>query len=229
MNGPRILAIDDDPAILRALRKGLEAHGYDVETLTAGEGAVAAAEQFRPDVVLLDLVLPGIDGVEVCRQLRARSAVPILVLSAVGEDRRKVQALDEGADDYVVKPFSMPELEARIRVALRRSTPGDSPRLMAGPVVMDVTRRAVSVGGQPLHLTPREYELLRELLMYPGRVVTQRQLLGRVWGPEYVDDTHVLRTFIHQLRTKLAAIDAVAARQIVNEPGVGYRLEPTES
>lgn len=229
MSGPRILAIDDDPAILRSLRRGLEAHGYDVETLASGEGAVAAVEQFRPDVVLLDLVLPGVDGVEICRQLRTRSGVPILVLSAVGEDNRKVQALDEGADDYVVKPFSMPELEARIRVALRRSMPGDSPQLRAGSVVMDVTRRSVSVAGEPLHLTPREYDLLRELLTHPGRVVTQRQLLGRVWGPEYTDDTHVLRTFIHQLRSKLSAIDPAAARLLVNEPGVGYRLQPPES
>jgi len=229
MSGPRILAIDDDPAILRSLRRGLEAHGYDVQTLASGEGAVAAVEQFRPDVVLLDLVLPGLDGVEVCRQLRTRSGVPILVLSAVGEDSRKVQALDEGADDYVVKPFSMPELEARIRVALRRSMPGDSAQLRAGSVVMDVTRRSVSVAGEPLHLTPREYDLLRELLTYPGRVVTQRQLLGRVWGPEYSDDTHVLRTFIHQLRSKLAAIDPATARLLVNEPGVGYRLQPPES
>ena len=225
MSGPRILVIDDDPAILRALRKGLEAHGYDVETLASGESAVATVEQFRPDVVLLDLVLPGLDGVEVCRQLRSRSGVHILILSAVGEDQRKVQALDEGADDYVVKPFSMPELEARIRVALRRSTPNDSARLEAGPIVMDVTRRTVTVGGQVVHLTPREYELLRELMTHPGRVITQRQLLARVWGAEYADDTHVLRTFVHQLRGKLAAVDAHSARQIVNEPGVGYRID----
>lgn len=225
MSGPRILVVDDDPAILRALRKGLEAHGYEVETLASGSGAVATVEHFRPDVVLLDLVLPDGDGVEVCRQLRSRSGVPILVLSAVGEDQRKVQALDQGADDYVVKPFSMPELEARIRVALRRSTPKDSARLEAGRVVMDVTRRTVTVAGAPIHLTPREYDLLRELMLYPGRVITQRQLLGRVWGPEYADDTHILRTFVHQLRSKLAAVDDASARQIINEPGVGYRID----
>ena len=225
MNGPRILVIDDDPAILRSLRKGLEAHGYAVETLASGERAVLTVEQFRPDVVLLDLVLPGIDGVEVCKQVRSRSGVPILVLSAVGEDERKVQALDGGADDYVVKPFSMPELEARIRVALRRSTPNDSPRLEAGFLAMDVTRREVTVGGEAVHLTPREYDLLRELMTHPGRVITQRQLLGRVWGPEYSNDTHVLRTFVHQLRSKLGAVDPLAARQIANEPGVGYRID----
>jgi two-component system, OmpR family, KDP operon response regulator KdpE len=181
--------------------------------------------EFHPDVVLLDLVLPDLDGIAVTRAVRARSEVPIILLSAVGDERSKVAALDEGADDYLTKPFGMEELLARVRVALRRRA-GDSrePVLRSGPIAMDLATRAVTVGGAAVHLTPKEFELCRLLLRQEGRVLTQRYILAEVWGPEYVDDGHILRTFVHQLRTKLEAAQAGAGTLIVNDPGVGYRL-----
>ena len=226
MTGPRILAVDDDPAILLAVRRGLEGHGYRVDQLSQGAAVLETIRRTHPDIVLLDLVLPDADGIELCRVIRAESAVPIIVLSALGDDPRKVRALDEGADDYVVKPFSMAELEARIRAALRRTTASASAVLAAGSITLDVSKRRISVLGQEVHLTPREYDLLRMLLSEPGRVLTRRHLLSAIWGPEYQDDAHVLRTFIHQLRAKLSAIDPAAAALIVNDPGVGYRVEP---
>jgi two-component system KDP operon response regulator KdpE len=178
-------------------------------------------------VLLLDLVLPDGDGAEVCRDIRAGgSLTPIIVLSAVGDDARKVDALNAGADDYVTKPFSMPELQARIRAAIRRSAGHASTILEAGPVSLDLLSRKVSVGDTVVKLTPTEYDLLRLLLTHPGRVFTQRQLLSSVWGPEYQDDSHILRTFIHQLRSKLSAACADTGSMLVNDPGVGYRLEP---
>lgn len=229
MNGPRLLVIDDDPAILRAIRRGLEGHGYRVDQLSQGAAVLETIRRTHPDVILLDLVLPDADGIDLCRAIRAESAVPIIVLSALGDDPRKVRALDEGADDYLVKPFSMAELEARIRAALRRTTASASVVLTAGSIALDVTKRRVSVLGEEVHLTPREYDLLKMLLSQPGRVLTQRHLLSAIWGPEYQDDAHILRTFIHQLRAKLAAIDPRAAALVVNDPGVGYRVELPKS
>jgi len=229
MTGPRLLVIDDDPAILLAVRRGLEGRGYRVDQLSEGAEVLATIRRAHPDAVLLDLVLPDADGIDLCRAIRAESAVPIIVLSALGDDPRKVLALDEGADDYVVKPFSMAELEARIRAALRRTTASGSALLTAGSMVLDITKRRVSVLGEEIHLTPREYDLLRMLLSEPGRVLTQRHLLSAIWGPEYQDDTHILRTFIHQLRAKLSAVDPRAAALIVNDPGVGYRVDSPKS
>jgi two-component system KDP operon response regulator KdpE len=229
MTGPRLLIIDDDPAILLAVRRGLEGHDYRVDQLSEGGAVLETIRRIHPDVVLLDLVLPDADGIDLCRAIRAESAVPIIVLSALGDDPRKVRALDEGADDYVVKPFSMAELEARIRAALRRTTVSASAVLTAGSIALDVTKRRLSVLGEEVHLTPREYDLLRLLLSQPGRVLTQRHLLSAIWGPEYQDDAHILRTFIHQLRAKLSAIDPGAAALIVNDPGVGYRVEVQKS
>jgi len=229
MSGARILVVDDDPAILRSVRRALGAHGYRVETCDRAAGVMAAVGDFRPEVVLLDLVLPDGDGIGVCRAIRTGNMVPIIVLSAVDDDRRKVEALDEGADDYLTKPFSMDELLARIRVALRR-TAGQAKEtlLRAGPIALNVATHGVEVAGVPVHLTPREFDLMRLLMQEQGRVLTQRVILARVWGPEYVDDAHILRTFVHQLRVKLEAACPAAGAIIVNDPGVGYRLVPAQ-
>jgi two-component system KDP operon response regulator KdpE len=176
-------------------------------------------------VILLDLVLPDGDGIEITRSLRPATSAAIVVLSAVGDESKKVLALDAGAEDYVTKPFGMEELLARVRVAVRRrATNPAEPVLSAGPVRLDMRSREVAAGGTALHLTPTEFDLLRLLLEEQGRVLTQRLILERVWGPQYVDDSHILRTFIHQLRQKLSAAAAGAGELIVTDPGVGYRL-----
>jgi two-component system KDP operon response regulator KdpE len=224
--GARILVVDDDIAILRALRRGLEGEGYAVEALERGAEAAATAASWKAELVLLDLVLPDSDGIEICTEIRKTSDVPVIVLSAVGDDARKVRALDEGADDYLTKPFSMDELNARIRVALRHGVKqAVGTAIHAGPIELDVARHSVAVLGQPVHLTPKEFDLCRYLMEHQGKVLTQRQILGTVWGAEYVDDNHILRTFVHQLRMKLAAVTEEAAALIVNDPGVGYRME----
>jgi two-component system KDP operon response regulator KdpE len=225
MSGPRVLVVDDDLAILRAVQRGLEGLGFEVSGTSLASEVLPALERWRPDVVVLDMVLPDGDGADICRRIRERSAVPIVVLSAVGDEVRKVDALNGGADDYVVKPFSMPELQARVRAALRRGLGQPSTVLTAGPIQLDILSRRVEVGGVRLHLTPTEYELLKLLLTHQGRVFTQRHLLASVWGPEFQDDTHILRTFVHQLRTKLSSAVPNAGAMIVNDPGVGYRLE----
>ncbi|MGK2964514.1 MAG: response regulator transcription factor [Tepidiformaceae bacterium] len=225
--GAHILVIDDDPAILLAVRRDLEGRGYRVLAVESAAGLADHVAAFRPDVILLDLVLPDGDGIAVCRSLRASGvATPIIVLSALGDDAKKVQALDEGADDYLTKPFSMPELEARIRVALRRQAGlATGAVLTAGGVVLDLATRDVRVNGRAVHLTPREFGLLKLLMEQRGRVLTQRHILQTVWGPEYADDGHILRTFVHQLRGKLGE----AGSAIVTDPGVGYRLVADES
>jgi two-component system KDP operon response regulator KdpE len=226
MSGARILVVDDDPAILKSIRRALEGQGYTVDTRDTAAGAVAAAAAMSPAVVLLDLVLPDGDGISVCRAIRRDQAMPVIVLSAVGDDRKKVEALDEGADDYLTKPFSLNELLARVRVALRRSAgQAREPVLHAGLVEADIAKRKVTVAGTPVHLTPKEFDLLRLLLQEQGRVLTQRTILAHVWGLEYVDDTHILRTFVHQLRSKLSAVTPEAGALIVNDPGVGYRID----
>jgi len=227
MAGARVLVVDDDPAILRVVRRSLEAQGYDVRGAADGHNGLGEVERFSPEVILLDLVLPDTDGIGFCARIRPSSQAHVIVLSAVGDDRKKIEALEAGADDYVVKPFSMGELEARIRVGLRRrANLAASTVLRANGVELDVASHQVAVGGKPVHLTPKEFELLRLLLENQGRVVTQHFLLGRVWGPEYVDDAHVLRTFVHQLRSKLGALDPAAAAMIMTDPGVGYRVTP---
>ncbi|MEO9254744.1 MAG: response regulator transcription factor [Tepidiformaceae bacterium] len=225
MSGAKVLVVDDDPAILRAVRRALEGRDYNIDTADSCATALASVRSFRPEVILLDLVLPDGTGIDVCRALRVDNNVPVIVLSAVGDDQRKVEALDAGADDYLTKPFSIDELQARIRVALRRSANLSlSTVLHAGPLALDIASHKVTVDGQPVHLTPKEFDLCRVLMENQGKIITQRQLLARVWGAEYVDDSHILRTFVHQLRAKIGAKSSDAADLISNDPGVGYRM-----
>jgi two-component system KDP operon response regulator KdpE len=228
-----ILVVDDEPGILRALRAGLEARGFRVITAVTGQAAIDATAVEAPDAVVLDLNLPDIDGVEVCRRVRQWSDVPIVVLSAEGSEHRKVLALDEGADDYVTKPFSMAELLARVRVALRHrgrgahGAPVDQAVLEVGDIRLDVARHEVSVGGRPVDLTPKEFAFLALLARWPGRVLTHRVILQEVWGPEYGTETQYLRVYASQLRKKLD--DDPDRPRLVTEPGVGYRLiDPAE-
>ncbi len=225
MSGPRILVVDDEPQLRRALRRGLEGHGYDVREAEDGAGALAAFQAFKPDVVLLDLVLPDMSGVDICRELRRRHQTPIIVLSVLGDEPTKVQALDQGADDYLTKPFATGELLARVRVALRHGS-SERPQqstIALGDLVIDLERRAVTVGAQPVHLTPTEYSLLKYLATNAGRPLTAPMILRAVWGFDFSDDTHVLRTYINQLRSKLEA-DPSRPVFILTEPGVGYRF-----
>jgi two-component system KDP operon response regulator KdpE len=230
-DAPAILVVDDEAGILRALSAALGARGYRVRTATTGAAALASIAGEPPDAVILDLGLPDIDGVEVCRRTREWSNVPIVVLSAEGSDARKVAALDEGADDYVTKPFSTPELLARVRVALRhRAARGGDALEVAihrvGDHTVDVAAHRASVGGSHLDLTPKEFGFLALLARHPGRVLTHRTILQEVWGPEYGTETQYLRVYASQLRKKLAERSSLAS--IVTEPGVGYRLVDAE-
>ena len=224
--GPLVLIVEDEAPLRRFLRAALVAQGYRlVEAETASEGLQRATEH-NPDIVLLDLGLPDGDGLDVTSRLREWTGVPIIVLSARGQERDKVQALDVGADDYLTKPFGTSELLARIRVALRRvaeRTPTQEPVVSLGDVTVDLARRLVTRAGKPVHLTPHEYKLLTTLLKYAGKVVTHKQLLKEVWGPQAVSQTHYLRVYRAQLRQKLEA-DPARPRYRTTEPGVGYRL-----
>ncbi|HTJ75716.1 MAG TPA: response regulator transcription factor [Acidimicrobiales bacterium] len=228
----KILVVDDEAAILRALRAGLEARGHQALLATSGEEAIGKVALDAPDVVVLDLGLPDMDGLDVLRRIREWSDVPVVVLTAEGSDDRKVQALDEGADDYVTKPFSMAELLARLRVALRHRASGGGPPLDAsvlevGDVRLDLGRHEATVGGRPVDLTPKEFAFLAFLARWPGRVLTHRAILQEVWGPEYGTETQYLRVYASQLRKKLA--DDPEQPRLVTEPGVGYRLvDPAE-
>ncbi len=225
MTAAHILVVDDEPAILRTLRANLVARGYDVATAESGEEAVASARDTAPDLVILDLMLPGLSGLEVCRILRDDSDSPILVLSAHGEEHLKVRALDLGADDYLTKPFSMNELLARVRALLRRhpSAPGRPHVLVHGPFHVDLDTHQATRAGQALDLTHRELEILACLLRHAEQVVTHRLLLEEVWGPEYEDETQYVRVFINRLRHKIEP-DPAHPRYILTVPGVGYRL-----
>jgi two-component system KDP operon response regulator KdpE len=219
-----VLVVDDEPQIRRALRVGLVSHGYQVQMAASGEEALELAASAPPDVVILDLVLPGRNGLEVCQALREWSPVPIIVLSARGQERDKVQALDLGADDYLTKPFGMDELLARIRVALRRAGGAPpSPILASGELRLDQARRLVTLRGEPVHLTPTEYDVLRYLMANAGQVVTHRALLTAVWGPGYEDSARMLRVFIAQLRRKIEPVPA-RPTYVRTEPAVGYRF-----
>jgi two-component system KDP operon response regulator KdpE len=225
VSGPRILVVDDEPAVLRTLRTNLVARGYDVTAVGSGEEALQRAAERHPDLVILDLMLPGLSGIEVCEALRARSAVPVLVLSARGEEQTKVRALDLGADDYLTKPFGIDELLARVRALLRRRTSalGKDAILRVGDVALDLGAHEVRRNGVRLDLTPREFDVLAFLLRHSGKVVTHRVLLQEVWGSEYGRETQYLRVFINRLRRKIED-DPAHPRYILTEPGVGYRL-----
>ena len=226
----KVLVVDDEPKIRRALRTSLEAHGYEVVTVGTGEEGVLGVAEMAPDLVLLDLGLPDVDGAEVIGRIRAFSEVPIIVVSVREGQHDKVAALDAGADDFVTKPFGMEELLARSRAALRKRRPEDpTPSVVRfGDLTVDLARRLVTRGDEPLHLTPTEYALLEALVSNPGKLLTHGWLLRKVWGRGYGTETTYLRTYVRALRRKLGD-DASAPGLITTEPGVGYRwvAEPT--
>lgn len=225
----RILVVDDEPQITRVLRRSLQTHGYDVRTAADGEAALDVVHDWLPDLVVTDLTMSGMDGIELCRQLRAQSSLPIIVLSVKGEEQTKVKALDAGADDYVTKPFGMDELLARIRATLRRapaSTPETAPaQLVTGDFQLDFQARRILVTGTEVHLTPKEFELLAYLIQHAGKVLTHRALLAAIWGGDYTEQTEYLRVFVGQLRKKIEA-DPAHPQYILTEPWVGYRFNP---
>lgn len=222
----RILVVDDDSVLQRTLRINLRARGHEVLLAGTGEQALATFLSEQPELVILDLGLPDLDGVEVLRRLRKRSGVPVIVLSARQEADDKVEALDEGADDYVSKPFSIDELLARVRAAVRRagSDPDTPETIEADGLVLDFAANRATRDGHPVHLTPTEWRLLAELARHRGRVVSHEDLLLAVWGPHYGRERQYLRVFANQLRRKLE-VDPAHPRHLVNEPGLGYRLE----
>jgi two-component system KDP operon response regulator KdpE len=224
--GARILIADDEPAIRRAVQTNLARHGFQIGTAETGQEALERAVSFRPDLVLLDLGLPDIDGFEVIRALRERGSTPIVVLSVRGQERDKVAALDLGADDYLTKPFGVDELLARVRVALRhvaRPAAGTAALFRTGQLTVDLEHRRVTSAGSEVSLTPTEYELLKAFIAHPDKVLTDRMLLQRVWGPEYGDEAHYLHVYVARLRKKIEA-DPQSPRYLRTEPGVGYRL-----
>jgi two-component system, OmpR family, KDP operon response regulator KdpE len=225
----KVLVVDDEPQIRRLLRTGLGGYGYQVLTAANGQEALVTAAQKSPDVVILDISLGSEpDGLEVCRRLREWSNVPVIMLSVHGEEKTKVTALDAGADDYLTKPFGIEELRARIQAVMRRTStePASSANseIRVGELVIDLVNRRVLVEGDDVHLTPKEYELLRLLATHPGKVMTHRAILADVWGPEYGDMDHYVRVFVNQIRKKLRENPARDVRYILNEPGVGYRF-----
>jgi two-component system KDP operon response regulator KdpE len=225
--GPLVLVIEDEPQIQKFLRATLSAHGYRVNEATSGKQGLVLAAQQPPELVILDLGLPDMDGLDVTRELRTWTAVPIVVLSARGQDADKVAALDAGADDYLTKPFSVAELAARLRVALRhvaRLSDGAAESVFKiGDLEVDLGKRLVSVRGEHVHLTPTEYRLLTTLVQYGGKVLTHQMLLKEVWGPSDESEVQYLRVYMAQLRQKLEA-DPARPRYLLTEPGVGYRL-----
>jgi two-component system KDP operon response regulator KdpE len=226
-SGPVIVLIEDAPEIRRFLRATLVDHGYRLVEAATGEEGLQAAETRQPDLIILDLGLPDIDGLEVIRRLRAWSAVPILVLSARGQEADKIAALDRGADDYVSKPFGVGEVLARLRVLLRHAERTvrdvDEDTYEAGDLHVDLAHRRVAVKGEDVHLTPIEYRLLTTLVKHAGKVLTHRQLLKEVWGRPYSDQPHYLHVYMAQLRRKIER-DPARPRHLLTEPGVGYRL-----
>jgi two-component system KDP operon response regulator KdpE len=228
MNEARILVVDDEPQITRVLRRSLSSKGYEVQVAEDGEEALDVFRKWNPDIVITDLFMPRMGGLELCRRIRKTSQVPILILSVKGEERAKVEALDTGADDYVTKPFGMDELFARIRVALRRSSlPAntETETIELGDFTIDQNAHIVKIRGKEIHLTPKEYDLLLYFLQNPGRVLTHRTLLGAVWGGESVEQSEYLRVFIGQLRKKIE-VDPAKPQYIVTEPWIGYRFIP---
>ncbi len=227
--GAALLLVEDDEPARRFLSTYLGRLGYRIDSATTGQSALRLWSAHRADLVLIDLGLPDLDGVDLIRRIRAESNAPIIVVSARGEEHDKIAALEAGADDYLTKPFSTAELNARIRAVLRRAAGPDadaSGRLELGPIALDVARRNVTVSGQSVRLTPHEYELLKVLLSHAGRVVTKGRLLRAVWGTAYSDEGHYVHVYVNRLRRKLAAADGTGsvADLIVTEPGVGYRV-----
>jgi two-component system KDP operon response regulator KdpE len=224
----RILVVDDEPQITRVLRTSLSSQGYDLRVANDGETALEIMKDWTPDLVITDLSMPNMDGLELSRRIRAKLSVPIIVLSVKGEERTKVQALDAGADDYVTKPFGMEELLARVRANLRRlsATGSDEPTVIeAGDFLIDQSAHKVTVRGREVHLTPKEFELLTYLARNANKVVTHRALLAAVWGGNATEQVEYLRVFVGQLRKKLES-SSDAPRYILTEPWVGYRFEP---
>jgi two-component system KDP operon response regulator KdpE len=227
----RILVVDDEPAIVRAVSTNLKGHGFRVDSAATGEEGLERCGEQRPDVILLDLGLPDMDGCEVIRRVREQTNTPIIVLSVRGSEKEKVEALNLGADDYITKPFGVDELLARVRVALRHAagpSAGAAPVFRTGGLEVDVERRTVRLDGAEVHLTPTEYDLLRAMVAHPGKLLTDRMLLQAVWGPEYGDEAHYLHVYVARLRKKIEP-DPQSPRYLLTEPGVGYRLATLES
>lgn len=230
MSAPRILVVDDEPQIRRIMRTTLTSAGYEVDDAKSGEQALVKVREYRPDLVLLDINMPGMGGLETCRELRADRNIAILMLTVNNTEAAKVEALDAGADDFISKPFSTPELLARIRAALRRvpSSHAAPHRLAIGDLTIDFAARSVQLGTRSAHLTPKELELLRYLTQHPDQTVSHRELLQAVWGPDYGDQVDYLRAFIKSLRKKIEP-NPENPRYITTEPWVGYRFNGTSS
>ena len=229
MSAATILIVDDEPQIRRVMLTTLTSHGYTVVEAASGEEALEKLRAERPDLIILDVNMPGISGLETCAEIRTSSDVPIIMLTIRNSERDKVQALDAGADDYVVKPFGVQELMARIRAALRRSAPGDAaPPFLTDDLQIDFEKRVVKVKNNPVRLTPKEFELLRHLVANQGKTLGHRRLLQAVWGPDYGEETEYLRVFINQLRKKIEP-DPRKPRYIHTEPWVGYKFNPPQA
>ena len=222
--GQRVLVVDDEPQIVRALKVILRSAGYTAEAAESKQEALDAVSVRPPDAMVLDLVLPDGSGVDVCAEVRRWSSLPIIVLSAVGDEREKVRALDAGADDYITKPFGTDELLARLRAVLRRAAEdGGEPEIAIGSLIIDLGARTVTSEGADVHLTPIEFDLLRQLAIHRGKLVTHRQLLREVWGPAYETETHYLRVHVAHIRSKIEP-EPSRPRYVITEPGIGYRL-----
>jgi two-component system, OmpR family, KDP operon response regulator KdpE len=228
MTGARVLVVDDEPQILRALQLKLRTAGYAVDTAATAAEALMKAAMRPPEAIILDLLLPDGSGTEVCRELRTWSTVPIVVLSAVGEEGEKIAALDAGADDYVTKPFSGDELLARVRAQLRRGSPASRPVIEVGDLRVDLDKRLVTMAGEPVSLTPIEYDLLRLFAANEGKLLTHPAILRAIWGPAYGDESNYLHVYVSHLRRKIEP-DPARPRYLLTQPGVGYRLVGPDS
>jgi len=223
VTAPRVLVVDDEPQILRALSTSLRAAGYEVETAATAGAALAQGALRPPEAFIIDLVLPDGSGTDVCRQIRTWSRAPVIVLSAVGDEREKVAALDAGADDYVTKPVGLDELLARLRAVLRRSGPAVDGVVELGELEIDLDKRDVRVSGERVHLTPHQFGILRALARNPGKLMTHREILQEVWGPRYGNESNLLQVHVSQLRRKIEP-DPSSPQYLITEPGSGYRL-----
>ncbi len=230
---PKILVVDDEPQLTRVLRTGLKSRGYDVRAAADGLAGFEAFNDWHPDLVITDLAMPNVDGLELCRRLRAVSQVPIIVLSAKGEEKTKVEALDLGADDFITKPFGIDELLARVRASLRRAhapplNEATPTILESGDFHVDLESREITVRGKQIHLTPKEFDLLVYFIKHAGKVLTHRTLLAALWGGNYVEQNEYLRVFVGNLRKKIEP-DAASPRYILTDPWIGYRFNPDQS